>query len=58
MKRKNKFELLKERVREEKQQLHDTSTVNPLLHNPFYNFLQRHEFVKETYDKKKKNTHR
>tara|TARA_Y100001938_G_C8074736_1_gene425299 strand:- start:1073 stop:1249 length:177 start_codon:yes stop_codon:yes gene_type:complete len=58
MKRKNKFELLKERVREERQQLHDTSTVNPLLHNPFYNFLQRHEFGKETYDKKKKNTHR
>ena len=58
MKRKNKFELLKEGVREEGQQLHDTSTVNPLLHNPFYNFLQRHEFGKETYDKKKKNTHR
>ena len=58
MKRKNKFELLKERVREEKQQLHDTSTVNPLLHNPFYNFLVWDEFGKETYDKKKKNTHR
>ena len=59
MKRKNKFESLKEKVREEKKQLRPTGAINPNRDNViFFNHIQKQLFGKETYDKKKKNTHR